>query len=95
MAFRQRSRKNAAFPYTFYRPSKQITDILKTGDTVKLIFLGETEQEELEGERMWGEISKRHDDVFKGHLTNQPYHLKGLNIDLFREQFFHNFVTPL
>lgn len=70
--------RNAEFPYTFYIPSKAVMQQLKTGDLVKLRFIGESETENLAGERMWVEITERNGGSFKGLLTNQPYDLKGL-----------------
>jgi hypothetical protein len=70
--------RNKESPYTFYIPSKQVIDILGVGDIVKLIFLGESEQDGLAGERMWVEITERNGGDFRGLLTNEPYDLKDL-----------------
>ncbi|MGG3802025.1 immunity protein Imm33 domain-containing protein [Metabacillus fastidiosus] len=73
-------KRNAEFPYTFYIPSKQVIDILSIGDIVKLRFVGETENDDLTGERMWVKITERNGENFKGILTNEAYDLKDLEI---------------
>lgn len=70
--------RNRKAPYTFYIPSEEIIDILSIGDMVKLIFVGETENEDCAGEKMWVEITHRNEGEFKGILTNEPYDLKDL-----------------
>ena len=71
-------KRNKEAPYTFYIPSEEVTSILSIGDIVKLIFVGETENEDCAGERMWVEIIHRNEENFKGVLTNEPYYLKEL-----------------
>lgn len=66
-------------PYTFYIPSKHVTDQLRSGHMVKLIFLPEKKYEGYNGERMWVEITRREEDQFTGILQNEPYFMKELS----------------
>ena len=70
------------FPYTFYKPSRSITDQLKIGNLVKLIFTFESKNEEHPGgERMWVEITEILPTAFKGNLNNMPLFLHELFLD--------------
>lgn len=71
---------NKEAPYTFYIPSEEVIDVLSVGDIVKLRFVGEIENEDCVGERMWVEIIHRNGENFKGVLTNEPYYLKELKV---------------
>lgn len=67
------------YPYTFYKPSKNITTHLKVGNVVKLIFnFKSTNGEHPIGERMWVEITAIERDSFTGTLSNDPYYLSDL-----------------
>lgn len=72
--------RNKESPYTFYKPSKAVTDKLKAGDLVKLIFFSDSDTAGYKGERMWVEITDRNKENFVGKLDNEPYHLKGLKL---------------
>lgn len=73
-------KRNKESPYTFYKPSKAVTDKLKAGDLVKLIFFSDSDQAGYKGERMWVEITDRNKANFVGNLDNEPYHLKSLKL---------------
>jgi len=67
------------FPYTFYKPSKEVVSQLKVGNQAKLIF--EFESDELEApsaERMWVEITCIKKGVFSGYLDNDPQYIRDL-----------------
>ncbi|PVE70293.1 immunity protein Imm33 domain-containing protein [Priestia megaterium] len=72
--------RNKESPYTFYKPSKAVTDKLKAGDLVKLVFFSDSDTAGYKGERMWVEITDRNKENFVGKLDNEPYHLKGLKL---------------
>ncbi|PNE08674.1 immunity protein Imm33 domain-containing protein [Priestia megaterium] len=72
--------RNKESPYTFYMPSKAVTDKLKAGDLVKLVFFSDSDTAGYKGERMWVEITDRNKENFVGKLDNEPYHLKGLKL---------------
>ncbi len=61
-------------PYTFYIPSKELLDLLKVGDLVKLTFTNKDE----ESERMWVEIGSIDGKNFVGRLDNDPIYIKEL-----------------
>lgn len=67
-------------PYTFYVPSKEVIDQLKTGDIVKLVFSTDKGKDGFSGERMWVEITERRGDMFKGELNNEPFIIEELEI---------------
>ncbi|WP_280559660.1 immunity protein Imm33 domain-containing protein [Priestia megaterium] len=72
--------RNKESPYTFYKPSKAVTDKLKAGDLVKLVFFSDSDTAGYKGERMWVKITDRNKENFVGKLDNEPYHLKGLKL---------------
>lgn len=68
-----------AHKYTFYKPSKHITDQLEVGNLVKLNFQFEsTDKEDATGERMWVIITEKTNGKFKGTLDNHPFYLSEL-----------------
>lgn len=70
---------NEESPYTFYVPSQIILDNLTVGDLVKLIFVLREEQEDgLNAERMWVEITQIDGQKFIGKLDNEPYRIQDL-----------------
>lgn len=65
--------------YTYYKPSRKITNQLKIGNLVKLNFQFEsTNDEDPLGERMWVIITEINQDKFKGTLDNNPFYLSEL-----------------
>lgn len=65
--------------YTFYKPSRNITDRLEVGNLVKLNFQFEsTNDEDPLGERMWVIITEKSQNKFKGTLNNNPFYLSEL-----------------
>jgi len=65
--------------YTFYKPSRNITDKLDVGNVVKLNFQFEsTNDEDPLGERMWVIITEKSQNKFKGTLDNNPFYLSEL-----------------
>lgn len=69
------------FPYTFYKPSKEVVSQLSEGDVVKLIFSFDSDDSEApSAERMWVIVKNiNHDGSFKGILDSEPYHIKDLD----------------
>jgi hypothetical protein len=64
------------FKYTFYKPSRFITDQLKVGNLVKLTFqFISTNAEHPSAERMWVQISEISDGKFRGLLDNHPFYI--------------------
>ncbi|GIP49363.1 hypothetical protein J53TS2_29540 [Paenibacillus sp. J53TS2] len=72
--------RNKKAPYTFYIPSKEVIEILKTGDQVKLLFASNEIDGDFEVERMWVEISERDGELFSGILVNTPASIKNLEM---------------
>ena len=69
------------FPYTFYRPSDAVIDMLEPEKaTVKLIFRFEPyEDDQPAAERMWVIVNSINEDgTYIGTLDNDPYHIKDL-----------------
>jgi len=67
------------FPYTFYKPSKEVVSLLKKGNEVKLIFEFESNDPEAPGaERMWVEIREIKERKYIGVLDNEPAYIKDL-----------------
>lgn len=65
--------------YTYYKPSRKITNQLKVGNLVKLNFQFEsTNDEDPTGERMWVIITEVSQNIFKGTLDNNPFYLSEL-----------------
>ncbi len=68
-----------AHKYTFYKPSRKITQNLKVGNVVKLTFEFEsTNTENPSAERMWVQITEIDGEKFKGTLDNHPFYLHEL-----------------
>lgn len=67
------------FPYTFYKPSKEVVSQLKAGNQAKLIFEFESDDPEApRAERMWVGITGVKNGTFYGNLDNNPMHIKDL-----------------
>jgi len=67
------------FPYTFYKPSKEVVSQLKVGNQAKLIFEFESDDpEHPRAERMWVEITEVKDNGFYGYLDNDPEYIMDL-----------------
>jgi uncharacterized protein YegJ (DUF2314 family) len=65
--------------YTFYKPSKEITNHLKIGNLAKLTFEFESSNEEHpSAERMWVIITEINAEKFKGTLDNHPFYIHDL-----------------
>jgi uncharacterized protein YegJ (DUF2314 family) len=64
--------RNETNPDTFWIPSKEDKNSLSVGDMVKLGFL----DKQGAGERMWVEITEKHEGSFKGILQNTPLWIK-------------------
>ena len=69
----ERARKH---PYTFWKPSHQLTEKIRPGDLVKLIFvLTERGPDDPHAERMWVEVTEVTDQGFVGTLDNIPQYI--------------------
>lgn len=70
----------AAHKYTFYKPPAEIIAQVRPGETVKLIFVFESDDPEApRAERMWVLVDAVNDDgSFAGRLDNQPQWIKDL-----------------
>lgn len=67
------------FPYTFYKPSKEVVLQLRVGNLAKLIFEFESGNSEApRAERMWVKITKVEAGKFYGCLDNDPTHIRDL-----------------
>ena len=67
------------FPYTFYKPSKEVVSMLRKGNLAKCIFSFESENpEDPRAERMWILITNISNGVFTGQLDNDPEYIEGL-----------------
>jgi hypothetical protein len=67
------------YKYTYYKPSRKITNQLKVGNLAKLNFQFEsTNNEDPSGERMWVIITEVNQNTFKGTLDNNPFYLSEL-----------------
>ncbi len=65
--------------YTFYKPSREITENLKVGNIVKLTFeFDSSNSEHPSAERMWVQITEINGEKFKGILDNHPFYLHEL-----------------
>jgi hypothetical protein len=65
--------------YTFYKPSRNITNQLKVGNLVKLNFqFDSTNEQDPLGERMWVIITEKTESKFKGKLDNNPFYMSEL-----------------
>ncbi|PMR68286.1 immunity protein Imm33 domain-containing protein [Halomonas heilongjiangensis] len=68
------------FPYTFYKPSKEVVSNLQPGNQAKLIFQFESDDPEApRAERMWVEIAEVTEHGLRGFLDNQPVYIKDLH----------------
>lgn len=72
----------AVFKYTFYKPTSETIGKIAVGEVVKLIFCFESDDPKTpRAERMWVEVDEIADgERFRGRLTNQPHHIKDLNV---------------
>ncbi|NOQ75785.1 MAG: DUF2185 domain-containing protein [Crocinitomix sp.] len=67
------------FKYTFYKPSRKITDQLAVGNLVKLTFEFLSKNEEHpSAERMWVIITEVNNGKFQGVLDNSPFYIHDL-----------------
>ena len=67
------------FPYTFYKPSRQVIAQLEPGNQAKLIFSFDSDESSApQAERMWVEITEVSEDGFFGYLDNDPAYIKDL-----------------
>lgn len=67
------------FPYTFYKPSREVISLLKVGNFAKLIFGFKSDDSEApRAERMWVKITDVTDGRFTGYLDNDPAYIKDL-----------------
>lgn len=67
------------FPYTFYKPSRQLVSQLKPGNQVKLIFEFRSDDAKApSAERMWVDIVEVSDEGFYGLLDNEPAYIEDL-----------------
>jgi hypothetical protein len=65
--------------YTFYKPSREITQHLEIGNIAKLTFEFKSKNKNHPlAERMWVEITEINNDKFKGKLDNHPFYLHEL-----------------
>jgi hypothetical protein len=64
----------AEYPYTFYKPSRELIARVKPGENVKLIFDFDSNDPEAPGaERMWVIVDEvLEDEKFRGRLDNHP-----------------------
>ncbi len=68
-----------AFPYTFYKPSRDVISQLKAGNQAKLIFEFESDDPDApSAERMWVAITDVSNGRFTGYLDNDPVWIKDL-----------------
>lgn len=67
------------FPYTFYKPSREVIAQLEPGNQAKLIFSFDSDDPSVpQAERMWVEITEVFEDGFSGYLDNDPAYIKNL-----------------
>ncbi len=67
------------FKYTYYKPSRRITEQLKPGNIAKVTFeFKSSNNEHPSGEGMWVQIKEIKNDVFTGHLDNSPFYIHDL-----------------
>jgi len=65
----------------FLKPSEEDLERLEIGDLVRLFFVLDFKaKDNCRAERMWVEISEIDGAGFKGFLTNEPVHIKDLQI---------------
>lgn len=86
-------------PYTFYKPSDEIIDSFKPGETtVKLIFSFESDDPEIpSAERMWVLLDSIDNyGNYSGTLDNDPFYIKDLkagNVIEFRKEHIIQYDT--
>lgn len=70
----------AEYPYTFYKPSRELISRVRPGEIVKLVFGIDTEDPEAPGaERMWVIVEELlPDGSFRGRLDNEPCYIADL-----------------
>ncbi len=69
------------YPYTFYKPSKEVVGMLAPGNQVKLIFEFQSDDPETpRAERMWVTVDSIDGAHYLGTLDNQPLHIKDLQL---------------
>ncbi len=67
------------YPYTFYKPSKQVISQLQVGNQVKLIFEFQSDDPKApRAERTWVKITSFDGERFCGQLRNHPAQIKDL-----------------
>lgn len=73
----------AQYPYTFYKPSRDLIAGVRPGEAVKLIFRFTSDDPEAPAaERMWVLVDERlPDGSFRGRLNNEPRHIADLKFD--------------
>jgi len=73
----------AQYPYTFYKPSRELISRVRPDDVVKLIFCFDSDDQEAPGaERMWVIVDElRPDGGFRGRLNNEPRYIADLKLD--------------
>lgn len=68
-------------PYTFYKPSKAVVEMLALGNQVKLIFVFQSDDPQApRAERMWVTIDSIDGLIYRGKLDNQPRYIKDLQL---------------
>jgi hypothetical protein len=69
------------YPYTFYKPSKEVVGMLTPGNQVKLIFEFHSDTPEApRAERMWVTIDSFDGRCYRGTLDNRPRYIKDLRL---------------
>ena len=73
----------AEYPYTFYKPSRDLISRVRPGEVVKLIFCFSSDDPEApRAERMWVLVDELlPDGSFRGRLNNEPRHISDLKLD--------------
>lgn len=67
------------YKYTFYKPSRSITDQLKVGNIAKAIFeFSSNNEDHPSAEGMWIQITEVKEDGFIGRLDNDPFYIHDL-----------------
>lgn len=73
----------AEYPYTFYKPSREVIARVRPGEVVKLIFCFSSDDPEApRAERMWVLVDELlSDGSFRGRLDNEPRYISDLKLD--------------
>lgn len=67
------------FKYTFYKPSRKITNQLEIGNIAKVTFeFNSNNEDHPSAERMWIQITEVKEDGFVGLLDNSPFYIHDL-----------------